>query len=191
MRYATLLALPATVISIATAFQLPDFQPFLAALPVSLSDYIPPSVSNQTAQHELLKRQANGGCATGLENCSNLGDPGACCVTGAVCSPDALGHVACCPSGKACSGTVSGVVTAGTLNSDGSLVGAATTGTDTSGLVAATTMTTSNGLVLASTTTAGTGSDFVLASGTTVATPGAGARAAQIVSLLRRMQCST
>lgn len=200
MRHATLLAIPTAIISIATAFQLPNLEPFLAALPISLSDYIPDSLTNQTAHHDLLKRQYSNTCPTNFNSCTNLGAPGLCCAAAAVCSADAAGNVACCPSGAACSGTIGGYITAGTVNSDGALVGVATTGSDTSGLVGASassttsfqaaSTTSSGGLILASTqaTTAttdestATGSAFVLDGGSTVATPGAGMRAAQIVS---------
>lgn len=200
-----LYALPtALLLTTATAFRLPDFQPFFSALPISLQDYIPPSLSNDTAQHDLLKRQYSNTCPTSFDSCSNLGAANLCCASNAVCSADYAGNVACCPSGAACSGTISGIITAGTMNSDGVLVGATGTGTDTSGLAAASATTTTgfetastttgNGLVAASTTattlgtdTGGlvtsTGSGFVLDGTSTVATPGAGVRAAQIVSI--------
>lgn len=206
MRYAALFAIPAAILGIATAFHLPDFQPFFDALPIAVSDYIPASLSNQTAQeHDVLKRQYSNTCPTSFINCQNLGAPQLCCAPSAVCSPDAAGHVACCPSGLACSGTIGGVITAGTLNSNGVVQGGAATGATTGGTLATASATTtiptttagavptttnSNGLVLATGQTtvatggAATGSQFVVASGTTVATPAAAVRAAQIVMLI-------
>ncbi|RMZ00159.1 hypothetical protein D0862_06838 [Hortaea werneckii] len=189
------------------ALRLPtiDLQPFLSALPISLQDYIPSNLSNQTVQHELLRRQSDN-CPNDFRNCANLGAPGVCCASNAVCSADFAGNVACCPSGAACSGRISSVVTEGTVNSNGVVVGgaggaAATTGTDNSdGLAASSaTMTTDfqtptstngGGLVAASTDDSntavtddgsqGTNTNFVANGGTTVATPAAGVRRADI-----------
>ncbi|KAI7546206.1 hypothetical protein KC331_g5765 [Hortaea werneckii] len=189
------------------ALRLPtiDLQPFLSALPISLQDYIPSNLSNQTVQHELLRRQSDN-CPNDFRNCANLGAPGVCCASNAVCSADFAGNVACCPSGAACSGRISSVVTAGTVNSNGAVVGgagaaAATTGTDNSdGLAASTAPTTTDfqtptstnagGLVAATTDDSntavtddgsqGTNSNFVNNGGTTVATPAAGVRRADI-----------
>lgn len=166
--------------ALTTALQIPDLQPFLTAIP--LFGY---SVDNAT-QHELQRRQ-NTACPTSYNNCANLGAPGLCCAATAVCSADFLGHVACCRSGVACSGTIGAVITGGTLDSNGNLVGASatTTGTGTAtstsnGLVGATTTTTTPG---ATTTTAATatGGGFIIASNTVVAQPGAATRA-EIVS---------
>ncbi|KAI6902710.1 hypothetical protein KC318_g11019 [Hortaea werneckii] len=187
------------------ALRLPtiDLQPFLSALPVSLQDYIPSNLSNQTGQHELLRRQSDN-CPNDFRNCANLGAPGVCCASNAVCSADFAGNVACCPSGAACSGRISSVVTEGTVNSNGAVVGgagatAATTGTDNSdGLATATTTTdfqnptsTNGGGLVAATTddsntavtddgSQGTSTNFVANGGTTVATPAAGIRRADI-----------
>ncbi|KAI7218695.1 hypothetical protein KC333_g3466 [Hortaea werneckii] len=189
------------------ALRLPtiDLQPFLSALPISLQDYIPSNLSNQTVQHELLRRQSDN-CPNDFRNCANLGAPGVCCASNAVCSADFAGNVACCPSGAACSGRISSVVTEGTVNSNGAVVGgagaaAATTGTDNSaGLAASTAPTTTDfqtptstnagGLVAATTDDSntavtddgsqGTNSNFVNNDGTTVATPAAGVRRADI-----------
>ncbi|GAB1739355.1 hypothetical protein NU219Hw_g4317t1 [Hortaea werneckii] len=189
------------------ALRLPtiDLQPFLSALPISLQDYIPSNLSNQTVQHELLRRQSDN-CPNDFRNCANLGAPGVCCASNAVCSADFAGNVACCPSGAACSGRISSVVTEGTVNSNGVVVGgaggaAATTGTDNSDGFAASsaTMTTDfqtptstngGGLVAASTDDSntavtddgsqGTNTNFVNNGGTTVATPAAGVRRADI-----------
>ncbi|KAI7297775.1 hypothetical protein KC315_g18311 [Hortaea werneckii] len=189
------------------ALRLPtiDLQPFLSALPISLQDYIPSNLSNQTVQHELLRRQSDN-CPNDFRNCANLGAPGVCCASNAVCSADFAGNVACCPSGAACSGRISSVVTEGTVNSNGAVVGgagaaAATTGTDNSdGLAASTAATTTDfqtptstnagGLVAATTDDSntavtddgsqGTNSNFVNNGGTTVATPAAGVRRADI-----------
>ncbi|KAI7157790.1 hypothetical protein KC349_g5357 [Hortaea werneckii] len=187
------------------ALRLPtiDLQPFLSALPISIQDYIPSNLSNQTVQHELLRRQSDN-CPNDFRNCANLGAPGVCCASNAVCSADFAGNVACCPSGAACSGRISSVVTEGTVNSNGAVVGgagaaAATTGTDNSdGLATASTTTgfqtptstTGGGLVAASTDDSntavtddgsqGTSTNFVANGGTTVATPAAGVRRADI-----------
>ncbi|KAI7347323.1 hypothetical protein KC354_g13977 [Hortaea werneckii] len=187
------------------ALRLPtiDLQPFLSALPISLQDYIPSNLSNQTVQYELLRRQSDN-CPNDFRNCANLGAPGVCCASNAVCSADFAGNVACCPSGAACSGRISSVVTAGTVNSNGAVVGgagaaAATTGTDNSdGLASATTTTdfqtptstNAGGLVAATTDDSntavtddgsqGTNTQFVANGGTTVATPAAGVRRADI-----------
>lgn len=184
----------------ATAFQLPDFAPFLSALPVSLQDYIPEVLTNET-RHDLLRRQTTSSstCPTSFNSCENLGAPSLCCAANAVCSADYAGNVACCPSGAACSGTIGGVITAGTVNSDGVLVGGASAN-GSSGLAAATSASTTaaygstsdNGLVVASSTassteatdsTSATGSDFIIAGTSTVALPAAGVRAAQVVGL--------
>lgn len=185
----------------AIALQLPDFQSFVSALSISLEDYLPPSfLSNDTVigkQHELLKRQFSNTCPQDFNNCANLGAPGLCCATGAVCSADSAGHVACCPLGAECSGTIGGVVTEGTVNSVGSLISGGVTATaagqtSTSAFVFATT-TTSGGLVVASVPTATSvtpgqfnpstsGNGFVIDGTSTVATPGAAVRGAQIVS---------
>ncbi|EMF16753.1 uncharacterized protein SEPMUDRAFT_129635 [Sphaerulina musiva SO2202] len=171
------------IASVAAAIQLPDLQPFLAALPNVLQDLASSQTLQNETAHELLKRQSNG-CPNNFRSCSNLGAPSLCCISNAVCSADTAGHVACCPSGAACTGTIAGVITAGTVNSNGALV----TGT-TSGALAATGLTTptttslqmyttsaSNGLVLASSTTdtAGDGG-FIVAGTSTVATPGSAA----------------
>jgi hypothetical protein len=200
----------------ATALQIPapiDFQPFFAALPASLHEYIPASLLNTTIQeHDLLRRQNSDSCPDGTDSCINLGAPGLCCASNAVCSADYGGYVACCPSGAACSGRVSGVITAGTI-SDGQVVGgaAATTGgsdVGSGGLVTANPTTTTGafetasqttassnngGLVVATTTQQSTvggadsaGSGFVVDGTSTVATPGFGRKNAQVVSVVLR-----
>ncbi|KAH9845471.1 hypothetical protein Tdes44962_MAKER06597 [Teratosphaeria destructans] len=112
MRPSSVLLLAST----ATAFSLPELQPFFDALPISLQDYIPTTIPNNTIvedeTHQLLKRSTS--CPNGFKSCSNLGAANLCCVSQAVCSADYAGNVACCPSGAACTGSVSGIVTAGT-----------------------------------------------------------------------------
>ncbi|KAF1996246.1 hypothetical protein P154DRAFT_498811 [Amniculicola lignicola CBS 123094] len=84
------------------------------AAPDLLADFLTPESltpqSNDTliaeGTLELVKRQ---GCAVGYNACSNLGAPGLCCRSNAICSADAAGHVACCPQGAACTGTIAGV----------------------------------------------------------------------------------
>ncbi|TKA28679.1 hypothetical protein B0A50_03006 [Salinomyces thailandicus] len=193
-----------------TALRLPTFN-FLSALPLPLQDFIPPILSNYTAQQQqapdqdLLKRQYSNTCPSNFHNCQNLGAPGLCCAPAASCSADAAGNVACCPSGVACSGAISGVLTQGTLNSYGSLVGVAGATTGTDGLVGVTASTTEGVGYAGSTTTTGVGglvaastgagetvgtddgsglqtsnSGFVIDGSSTVATPGAGVRGAEI-----------
>ncbi|WPG99139.1 Hypothetical protein R9X50_00195000 [Acrodontium crateriforme] len=187
MRTDSILLLPTAFLAITSAaFQLPDFQPFLSAIPLAISDYLPGQSSNQTA-HEVLKRQTSTGCPTDFNSCSGLGAAGLCCAPNAVCSADAAGHVACCPKGYACSGTINGVITAGTLNSNGAVVGSTTAGAGTLATTTASTTsfeyasstTTGGGLVVATTVATGTGG-FVLDGTSTVATPAGAVRAAAI-----------
>lgn len=201
--------------SLSTALQLPNLQPFLSAFPISISDYIPqvaPNASTPEQAHEHLKRQSSNACPSGFNSCANLGAPGLCCGSNALCAPDQGGHVACCPSGAACTGRISGVVSSGTIDASGDVVGgggavAGATGSSSGfgGLATASASTTSttqsfesaqattsgNGLVLASTqTTAADGSGqtsaggggFIVDGSSTVATPGAAVRAAEMVS---------
>jgi len=198
----------ALLIATTVALQLSDFH-----LPISLSDYFPTkqqlsqsSGHHSASTHDLLRRQASSSsCPNKYNSCSNLGAPGLCCNPNAVCSADAAGHVACCPSGAACSGVIGGVITAGTI-SNGVVVGGAGGAATTSagGLVtaAATTTTsyqnfqsasssTNGGLVAASGTaaqsTVGGGGGFVIDGSSTVATPGAGMRRAEVVSRSRML----
>jgi hypothetical protein len=187
MRY--LIQVLALCAATTSALQLPDLQPFLSAIPISISDYFPPATdripqeqnrtpqqqkSQQQAQphHNLFRRQNDDTCPSSYNNCANIGAPGLCCSPSARCSADAAGHVACCPQGAACTGTIGAIVT---KTSTGSTTGSAT-GTGNSGL-----------LVTASTASSvlstGTGSGFVLDGTQTVATPGAGFRGAQPVSV--------
>ena len=190
----------ALLLSFSTALHLPNFQPFLNALslPITLADYIPPNPNARETltfrpAHDLLKRQFSNTCPTNFKDCANLGAPNLCCASAAVCSPDFAGNVACCPSGAACSGTIAGVITAGTVNSVGSFI---PTGTTTAGGAGATTTnvfgvstTTSAVLVPASTATTvgdggttGSGTGFIIAGSSTVATPALAVRGAQVVS---------
>lgn len=208
-----LLALTATL---TTALQLPNLQPFLSAIPISISDYIPqlaPNASSEEAVHENLRRQNSNTCPSSFNSCANLGAPGLCCSENAICAPDQGGHVACCPSGAACTGRISGVISSGSVDASGNVVGggavAGATGSTSGfgGLATASASATSttqsfesaqattsgNGLVLASTqTTAADGSGqtsaggggFIVDGGSTVATPGAAMRAAEMVSFI-------
>jgi hypothetical protein len=179
MRY--LIQVLALCAATTSALQLPDLQPFLSAIPISISDYFPPATeaipqeqkhTPQQAQphHNLFRRQNDDTCPSSYNNCANIGAPGLCCSPSARCSADAAGHVACCPVGAACTGTIGAIVT---KTSTGSATGTATE-TGNSGL-----------LVTASTASSalstGTGG-FVLDGTQTVATPGAGFRGAQPVS---------
>jgi hypothetical protein len=211
MRHVALLCLIITTLTY--AIQIPDIRSFLSAISVTLEDYIPPTFStNETSseqepEHDLLKRQYSNTCPTHFNNCDNLGAPSLCCADGAVCSADAAGHVACCPIGAACSGTIGGVITAGTVNSIGSLISGGATqtavvggnGRTTSSFVNAGT-TTSGGLVQATTPTSArtqtpgqyypstSGNGFVVDGTSTVATPGAAVRGVQVVSWSNFMQ---
>ncbi|KAF2767956.1 hypothetical protein EJ03DRAFT_337249 [Teratosphaeria nubilosa] len=173
MRPSSVLVLAST----ATAFSLPNLQPFWDALPISLQDYIPTNIPNNTIvddeTHNLLKRSTS--CPSGFNSCSNLGAANLCCASQAVCSADYAGNVACCPSGAACTGSISGIITAGTV-SNGYVVGGARTAT----AVSASTSTSGTGTGTATTTTTttglATGSGFILSGSSTVATVGSGAR---------------
>lgn len=167
--------------SISTALQLPSLQPFLDALPDSLLDYLPSSIDNAT-EHDLLKRQNSASCPSNWNNCANMGAATLCCNPSAVCSADFAGHVACCPSGVACTGTIGAVITAGTVDQSGNLVGAtaaATAATTTAPFQAASTTTTSDSGSVIATSTGGNG--FILQGSSTVATPALAVRGAQIV----------
>lgn len=203
--------------TLAYAIRIPDIQSFLAAFTFTLEDYLPPvfnanaTSADETAPHDLLKRQYSNTCPKHFNSCDNLGAPSLCCADGAVCSADAAGHVACCPSGAACSGTINGIITAGTVNSDGSLIGGSATttgggggaGTTTHSLVPAGATTTSGGLVQATTESQAktqtpgqyypstSGNGFVVDGTSTVATPGAAVRAVQVVSIHIVLQNST
>nr|POE47393.1 hypothetical protein CFP56_00724 [Quercus suber] len=202
MRYTTISTVLVVFTTTTTsALQIPslNLQPFFSALPIALSDYIP-ALANLTdgAAKDLRKRQFSNTCPSDFNSCSNLGAVNLCCAPNAVCSADFAGHVACCPSGAACSGTIAGVITAGVVNSDGDLVTATTTsggGGAVVGGVTTTTAASNGGLVAASTqtTAADTGTDTAVTSGTAfivggggqgvVASPAAGVKAAQIVSV--------
>ena len=181
-----------------SALQLPNFQDFISAFSISLDDYLPPAYLANDTEHELLKRQYSNSCPQNFYNCANLGAPGLCCATAAVCSADAAGNVACCPVGAECSGTINGVITAGTVNSDGSLMhsGTATTSSfvragsqTTNGLVPANSQTTASsqnaGAYHPSTTTKGVlttnGGGFIVDGTSTVAQPNAAVKVGDIV----------
>jgi len=108
---------------------------------------------------ELLKRQTNGGCASGYNSCSYLGAAGLCCQNTAICAQDNAGHVACCPQGAYCTGTIGTVVgaTATSFQTGSSQTLTTTTAggqTVTVGAGGTVSATTSNGLVVV---TAGAG----------------------------------
>jgi hypothetical protein len=194
MRYPIqVLALCAAPVS---ALQLSDLQPFLSAIPISVSDYLPPAAvadrtppqeqkddtSTQKSQQQaqphlnLFRRQNDDTCPSSYNNCANIGAPGLCCAPSARCSADAAGHVACCPRGAACTGTI-GAINTGTATGTSTGTGSATStasGTSNSGLFV--TASTSQGAVSTN------GGGFVLDGTQTVATPGAGFRSVQLVS---------
>lgn len=191
MRYPIqILALCAATVS---ALQLSDFQPFLSAIPISVSDYLPPAVADRIPlqeqqdttpaqkpeqqlqpHHNLFRRQNEDTCPSSYNNCANIGAPGLCCAPSARCSADAAGHVACCPRGAACTGTI-GAIKTGT-----------STGTGTGSAASTASETGDSGLLVTASTSQGalsTGdSGFVMDGTQTVATPGAGFRGAQPVS---------
>ena len=194
--FAALYLLPPALTS---ALQLPNFQDLVSRFSITFEDFIPPafaSNASETEGHDLLKRQFSNTCPQDFRNCANLGAPGLCCASAAVCSADAAGNVACCPTGAECSGTIGGVITAGTVNSVGSVIhGTNAAGATTSSFVFAGT-TTGNGLVPANAQTTATsqnagayhpttttGGGFVVNGGSTVATPGAAVRGADIVCI--------
>lgn len=194
MRSSTLYLLPTTLLSsVAHTLQLPNLQPFLSAL----QDYSLFSQSNNdTADHDLLKRQYSNTCPDDFNSCASLGAPNLCCMSNAICSADQANNVACCPTGAVCTGAITGVITSGTIGTDGAIVGGGGAATATSAPTTSfeyASSTTTNGLVPASTeATVGTdgstasGSGFiVVGESSTVATPGAGARRAEVVSLKR------
>lgn len=167
--------------------------PFLSAitLPISLDDYFPPTFTqNETAKAEqrkhidLLKRQ-NNACPTDFHACTNLNAPNLCCADAAICQPDDNGRVACCPSSSSCTGSVSGVITAGTVNTIGSLVGGASATASTSnGNGGGGGAVTSNGVVISSNSQTSTAQS---ASGSSFVVAGSGsARRAEMVSAMLR-----
>lgn len=189
MRYPIqVLALCAATVS---ALQLPDLQPFLSAIPISISDYLPPTPADKIPPQEqqnntptqkpqqqaqphanLFRRQDDDTCPSSYNNCANIGAPGLCCSPSARCSADAAGHVACCPRGAACTGTIGGIVAGGS------------TGTGTGSAASTASGTANSGLLVTASTTSGLRTDggFVLDGTQTVATPGAGFRGAEVVS---------
>ncbi|KAL1586915.1 hypothetical protein WHR41_04216 [Cladosporium halotolerans] len=182
---------------LASALQLPNLQPFFAALPISIADYIPPTPGHEISPEQnqaylpepqqnpenIFRRQDSDTCPSGYNSCGNIGAPDLCCSPSARCSADMAGHVACCPQGAACTGTIGGAATAGSTGSDGGFAAATSSGASSGLLVSASTT---------GTAATGSGDDnlqtsggFVLDGGQTVATPGAGARGAQPPFLAR------
>lgn len=209
MRPVALLSAP-LLLTPTTALQLPSLQPFLSALtfPVSLADYIPPTAPSAPPTprpHALLKRQFSNTCPNNFNPCDSVGAPGLCCAEDAACAADDAGNVACCPSGAVCTGVINGVITAGTVDSNGHLVSASAgggvagvgggqvvtsvgstyivtgSGAAGGGLVAASSPSTIGPVVGQS-----SGGGFIVDAGSTVATPGAGVRGAEVVSIAVR-----
>jgi hypothetical protein len=197
MRYPIqVLALCAATVS---ALQLSDLQPFLSAIPISVSDYLPPAAAadrippqdqqdntptqkpDQQLQphHNLFRRQNDDTCPSSYNNCANIGAPGLCCAPSARCSADAAGHVACCRQGAACTGTI-GAIKTGT-----------STGTATGSAASTASETGDSGLLVTASTSQGAVSTgdggFVMDGTQTVATPGAGFRGVQPVSYHLRL----
>ena len=141
--------------------------------------------SDAEQELDLAKRQnAGSGCPSQYSSCQNLGAPQLCCADNAVCSADSAGYVACCPSGAACTGTITGVITSGTVPPGGSSVqtGSALAGTTTA---AHGTSSTSNGMVMASNTATTTTSNggFIISGTSTVAVPASAPRGMEVVSI--------
>ncbi|KAK3725126.1 hypothetical protein LTR37_000637 [Vermiconidia calcicola] len=175
------------------ALNLPNLniQSFASAFSISLDDYFFPNNTSEQ-EHDLLKRQYSNTCPESFNDCANLGQPGLCCASAAVCSADAAGRVACCPIGAACSGTAGPVVTAGAVNTLGGLMSGTTTGaggatTTTSSFVFAqtTSQTTQFGLLPTTTGGGGGGGGFVVDGTSTVATPGAAVRGVDVPLVAR------
>lgn len=196
-----LLALSA---SITSALQLPNIQPFLSAIPISISDYYISSTPQEAAQqapsphsqqqnsppqpqttprphNNLFRRQSDDTCPSGYNNCSNIGAPGLCCSPSARCQADNAGHVACCPLGAACTGSIGGAATAGSTDSSGGFAEATSSGAGDSGLLV--TASTSQEPQETGDDNLRTSGGFVMDGTQTVATPGVGARGVQPVSL--------
>ncbi|GAM86104.1 hypothetical protein ANO11243_041140 [Dothideomycetidae sp. 11243] len=160
------------------------FLPFLNALDGdqnTFSTLDTNATSEQSEQHvNLFKRQSSsGGCPSQYNSCQNLGAPGLCCANSAVCSADSAGYVACCPKGAACTGTITGIITSGSIPPGGAL----TTSTALSGTTttAQADTSTSNGMVLASTTgTTTSNGGFIIAGTSTVAVPASAPRRVEI-----------
>ncbi|KAK5114869.1 hypothetical protein LTR62_002026 [Meristemomyces frigidus] len=200
-----------------TALQLPSLDFHLPLSLNDYLPPPPPQPQPQNSpnhDHDLLRRQNSGSssaCPSKYNSCSALGAPGLCCAPSALCSADAAGNVACCPSGAACSGVISGVITAGTVSNGVIVAGGAgagstsfksgglTTSTSYIGFQAASSTTSGGGLVQASGTaatatgqgqgqsTVGGGSGFVIDGSSTVATPGAGMRRAEVPFVARAL----
>ncbi|KAF2154781.1 hypothetical protein K461DRAFT_266152 [Myriangium duriaei CBS 260.36] len=159
------------------------FLPFLNALDGNQDamSLIESNLTHAEGEQELdlLKRQNSvGGCPSQYSSCQNLGAPQLCCANNAVCSADSAGYVACCPRGAACTGTITGVITSGTIPPGGTSVstsnGLTTTATTTTAQQGTST---SNGMVIASSTATTTSNGGFIISGTsTVASPASAPR---------------
>jgi len=123
------------LLSILTATSVALEIPFVRALslPISIDDYIPPTYqSNRPVDYhlerDLRRRDSSDSCPANFHSCANIDAPGVCCADAAVCRNDGNGQVACCPSGAVCTGIVRGTITAGTVNTVGSIIGGTTRG---------------------------------------------------------------
>ncbi|KAJ9376547.1 hypothetical protein DTO063F5_8716 [Paecilomyces variotii] len=83
-----------------------------SVLAIDTSPFYPPwsdpTIDKRAAEvlDILLKRDDN--CPSGYNACTALGNSGACCRDGTICSLDAASHIACCPTGASCTGSLSG-----------------------------------------------------------------------------------
>lgn len=209
MHHLLLAAAQMIALSISTsAFQLSPYEPFLSALPNLFEDDLSDIFQNATA-HEDLKRANSNNCPSHYKVCSQ--SPNLCCTSNAVCSVDGAGMVACCPSGKQCTGTITGIITGGTVNGGGGIVGATTTGTSnnngatttatTTGFVGYTTSSSTLNGVPSTTTTATTSNNggaadtnsggFIIDGTSTVAAPNSGHRGVELVSGFYFERCLT
>ncbi|KAF2221123.1 hypothetical protein BDZ85DRAFT_284015 [Elsinoe ampelina] len=193
--------MPRLLISILLTLRLTTASLFLPFLDPLTTDQIPlPALSNVTddspdSPFDLSKRQTlSTGCPANYGSCANLGASGLCCANNAICTADNAGYVACCPIGAACTGTITGIVTGGTIPPGGTstrpttttnAVLTGTTSVTTTGLFSSAT-TPNNGLVVAgggataslgATTTNG---GFIISGGTTVASPAGAERGVKV-----------
>jgi hypothetical protein len=190
-----------------------SLQPFLDALDPFLQDlallspaqYSSAIINNGTESptpivHDYLKKRqaASTGCPSNFNSCASAGAANLCCYSGATCTVDYSGRNACCPVGAVCTGTVAGVITAGTLSGNGVLVSAAPTSGATGnngngGMITANSPTTNFASAQQTTFVQGgsngqtSNGGFIVAGTNTVATIGAAARGAEIVSIVLRI----
>ncbi|PSK55315.1 Dihydrolipoyllysine-residue acetyltransferase [Elsinoe australis] len=168
------------------------FLPFLEGLEHrqdSLSDIDSNTTrASENEEFDLEKRQTvSSGCPNGYSSCAGIGAAQVCCGNNAICTADNAGYVACCPVGAVCTGTVTGVITSGTIPPGGSASTARTTNVLTGSTSATTTglfssATSNNGLIVASgsVTASASNGGFIISGGQTVASPAGANKGAQV-----------